>query len=443
MLRRRFIRLSSCVPAASLLGGCATRGTNAPSADGRAPSDDASRTFERALSQLTAHPPPLPPPPAAFASRRERAGALLNKHECAALVITPSTNLRYFAGFSWWLSERFLAWVLIPGQTPLLVVPAFERGRVEERLAHAQTPADVVIWREHQDPVVVLQQALQTRGVASGKLAVDPACPLRFAAALVRVFGQPQVVNAAPITDGLRSVKSEHELRCLRAANAITLDALRFVFAQLRPGLSSSTIGAWVKRAQVQLGGEHPWALSLVGPAAAFPHGTAEPGILDDGVGLLIDTGIAVHGYQSDLSRTVLFRKDGATTQTAAIDTFLSTHALVREAQARALKAIAPKVSPAHVDNIARAFLSANGFGPSDRFFTHRLGHGIGLDGHEAPYLVGGNQTPFVVGNTASCEPGVYVKGAYGIRVEDIFVVTPSGAETLGPPQTGPFVEDV
>lgn len=431
--RRRILKLSSCAPAAAWLGGCkTTRSQTAPVSP-----------FERALSHRDALPLPAPPPPSEFEARVKNAERLLAERKWTALVITPSTNLRYFAGISWWLSERFFAWVLIPGQTPFLVVPAFERGRAEEKRDAAQTPADVVTWREHQDPADVLQQALRSRGAADGVIALDPNCPLHFASPLIAGFGPTNVVNAAPVTDALRAVKSEYELSCLTAANAITLDALRLVFAQLRPGLSSTTIGDWIKRAQRHLGGTQPWALSLVGPAAAYPHGTKEPGILDDGVGLLIDTGISVHGYQSDLTRTVLFRKEGASLANAAVDRFLAAHELVRAAQKKALDAIKPGTSPANADAVARTFLDANGYGPGDRFFTHRLGHGIGLDGHEAPYLVGNNAAPFVEGNTASCEPGVYVTGEFGIRVEDIFVVTQNGAKTLGPPQSGPFVEDV
>ena len=418
--------------------------TMAPQSKASAPTS----AFDEALA--AAEQTPLPPPPnaAEFERRVQHAREQLRAQNAAALIVTPSTNLRYFTGVSWWLSERFFAWVLPVDDSPFVVVPAFELSRAEERFAATGVAVRTVCWREHEDPFALVAKTLGvenagTANLGGGNVIVDPMAPLRFASGLRRTLGRDRTQVASNIIDALRAVKSDVEIACLRAANTITLRALRLTFAHLETGMTSTEVGQRVARAQQVLGGEDPWVLSLVGAAAAFPHGTKQAHVVKPGTGILVDTGISVHGYQSDLTRTVVFGTPDDAADAPRYARFIYAHHRVREAQTLALAAIAPGVAASHVDTVARKHLEAHGYGPGDKFFTHRLGHGIGLDGHEAPYLVGNNGAPLGVGNTASCEPGVYVPGEFGVRLEDIFVVTATGAKSLVPPQRGPFVDDV
>jgi len=228
----------------------------------------------------------------------------------------------------------------------------------------------------------------------------------------------------------LRGRKDEHELRILRLASELTQQALGVVAALVRPGMSAGEIQQLVQSAQRRLGLGGIWDLTLVGEAAAYPHGGTASRVLAPGDFLLIDTGGTLHGYQSDTTRT--WCPEG--TPSAEAERAWNT---VRDAQRRAFDAIRPGVACAEVDRAARRVMEQAGYGGGYETFTHRLGHGIGMQGHEDPYFDGGSAVRLAPGMTLSNEPGIYVYGSFGVRIEDIVVVTDGGADHFGTWQEG------
>ena len=339
-----------------------------------------------------------------------------------AIFVAPGTSLYYFTGIRWWPSERLLALLLPRAGDPVFVCPAFEEGRLREQ---SRFPADVRVWQEDESPTKLAAQALADRGIRTGRVAVDETTYFTFFDHFRSAAANVEYVSADPITAGCRSTKSQHELELMRLACEATCDVFRAVFSSLREGMTQAEVGGLVEAgfSRMNLRGD---ALVLFGPSAALPHGTVKPQSLKEGDVVLIDGGCKLEGYSSDITRTGIFGKP--------TDKMLRAYDLVRGAQITALEAARNGKLSGTVDDAARAVITNGGYGPDYKFFTHRLGHGIGLDGHEHPYLVRGSKTVLSPGMTFSNEPGIYVPGAFGIRCEDDMVITAdSPAQILSP----------
>ena len=336
-----------------------------------------------------------------------------------ALYITPGTSLFYFAGIRWWPSERILAF-LVPRQgDPFLVCPAFEEGRLREQL---HSPIEIRTWQEDDSPFAVAAKGLVDRGVTQGQVGVEETTRYTFFDRMRLAAPSLNFVSADPITIGCRAQKSPHELEFMRLACAATFDVYKALFASLKEGLTQRQVGGLLEQGFEKMGlqGE---ALVLFGPSAALPHGTREEQILREGMGVLIDGGTQIEGYPSDITRTGVLGKPTEKLQRA--------FEIVRGAQDAALAAAVAGHECGSVDDAARKVITDAGFGPDYKFFTHRLGHGIGLDEHEWPYLVRGNKTILKPNMTFSNEPGIYVVGEYGLRCEDDMVIAESGPAQL------------
>jgi Xaa-Pro dipeptidase len=260
------------------------------------------------------------------------------------------------------------------------------------------------------------------------RVLVEPQMRYVFADRLGEEFGplaRERVSSGRQVVHELRTVKDEHELALLARANELTQTAIAAVAATLEPGLDGGEIGARMDLAHKKLGMRSPWNLSLVGPAAALPHGESTPRKLQNGDVLLIDTGASLHGYQSDITRTWIFG-DAPNVEAERV------WQCVRDTQRAAIDAIKPGVEARTIDALARSFVASRGFDGGYREFTHRLGHGIGLEGHEDPYFDGGDRTLLRPGMTLSVEPGLYFEGRFGVRIEDIIAVTDAGARVFG-----------
>jgi Xaa-Pro dipeptidase len=223
----------------------------------------------------------------------------------------------------------------------------------------------------------------------------------------------------------LRGRKDARELELMRAASELTQRAIRAVAERLRPGLTDHELGRWITFAQERLGLRNAWVLPLLGPSAAYPHGEPEGRKLEAGTSILVDTGGELFGYQSDITRSWSF---GAPREPE----FVRAWGVVKAAQAAAFERIAPGVQCREIDRAARAAIEAAGYPGGYTVFGHRLGHGIGLQGHEEPYFDGGSEVVLEPGMTFSDEPGIYLAGRLGVRLEDIVVVTQSGADVFG-----------
>jgi Xaa-Pro dipeptidase len=352
-------------------------------------------------------------------SRIARAQAILGETGLDALVLASGSSLEYFTGATWGLSERFFGMVLGREGAPIWVTPAFEKERALEQV---QVGDDVRPWEEHESPYALLAAALRDRK-ATARIAIEDTVPFVFADGLGQALPTARLVSGTPVTAGCRMVKDVHEVALMRRASEITVRAHRAVFASLREGMTQGDASALSREAHKRLG-VTGGSLVLFGPDAAFPHGTRKPRALRAGDVVLIDGGGSLHGYASDITRTMVFGGKPTDRQRLVFD-------LVRRAQEAAFKAARPGAPCEAIDAAARRVVDEGGFGPGYRAFTHRLGHGIGLDGHEHPYMVRGNALALRPGMTFTNEPGIYLQGEMGIRHEDVMVVSEDGAENL------------
>jgi Xaa-Pro dipeptidase len=336
-----------------------------------------------------------------------------------ALFFVPGTSLYYFTGIRWGVSERLLGLIVPRTRAPVLVVPAFEEGRLHEKLGF---PIEVRVWQEDESPTKIAAEALAERGVRTGRLGVEETAAFTFFDHLRAAAPGFECVSADALTIACRGRKSEHELELMRLACEATCDAFRAVFASLKEGMSQDEIGQLVEAGFSKMG-LHGGALVLLGASAALPHGTVQHQRLKEGDVVLIDGGCAVDSYQSDVTRTGVFGKPS--------EKVARVYEIARKAQDAALDAARKGKFSGTVDDAARKVITDAGYGPGYKFFTHRLGHGIGLDGHEHPYLVRGSNTVLEPGMTFSNEPGIYIPGEFGLRCEDDMVIATDGPARL------------
>jgi Xaa-Pro dipeptidase len=346
-----------------------------------------------------------------------------------ALYVTPGTSLAYFTGIRWGLSERIVALLLPREGEPVMVCPGFEEGRLRENL---RWPIEVRVWQEDESPYALAAKWISDRGIRAGRVGVEETTRYAFFDGLRRAAPTLEYGSADAVTVGCRAQKSAHEIELMRLACEATFDVYRATFASLREGMSQRIVGEMISRGYEKMG-LSGYSIVLFGAAAALPHGTREEQILREGVGVLIDGGTTVEGYQSDVTRTSALGKPS--------EKLARAFEVVRAAQDAALAAATAGRECGSVDDAARKVVTDAGFGPGYKYFTHRLGHGMGLDGHEWPYLVRGNRTIMKAGMTFSNEPGIYVPGEYGVRCEDDMVISESGGAKLLTPSFAPSLE--
>jgi Xaa-Pro dipeptidase len=356
-----------------------------------------------------------------YLARQEQARRLMKDNAIDAIFVEGGTTLSYFTGLHWWLSERLFAMVLPQRGDPFFVSPAFEEGRAREKLGRE---VKFYTWQEHEKPIERIRQGLQDRGLLNATLGIEETTRYYAIEQLQQRLPTLKLRSATPVTAGCRSVKSAHEVALMQVANDITAQVYRELQRQLREGMGERELGAILASLYGEFGVEGD-ALVLFGEASAYPHGLTRDVKLEQGDVVLIDGGCSVEGYGSDITRTMALGKPS--------DKARRIFDIVRGAQDAALKAARPGVPAEKVDAAARSYIADHGYGPGYKYFTHRLGHGIGMDGHEWFYLVGGNTRPLAPGNMFSNEPGIYIVGEFGIRTEDEMLITDDGARLLLP----------
>jgi Xaa-Pro dipeptidase len=418
MERREFLQRTAFAGGAAVLGLTPSASlANELSRSHHADSPDAT----------TSYAPPDKPAPiseAERALRRAKAQLLMGELGYSAMLIEPGANMTYFAGIDWGRSERLFAFILPQKGKPVVISPAFEQQRAEDQVGGR---FDVRVWQEDQSPEALIAGVFKDWGISTGKVAID-------GSARTFVYNEMALANPAlsfgtaeAITNACRGVKSAHEIDIMRYANRITLDVYRDAVKTLRLGMTQAELAKNVSDGFAELGYQGG-ALVLFGESSAYPHGLPHPRTLAENQVVLIDGGASVNGYQSDMTRMVVFGK--------ASPEALKVFDVVHEAQRAAHAFAAPGKKCGEVDAVARKVVTDAGYGPDYRTFGHRVGHGIGLEGHEWPYLVRGSQIVLQPGMTFSDEPGIYQYGKFGIRLEDIMAITESGAEMLTPTQT-------
>jgi Xaa-Pro dipeptidase len=407
--RRSFIKTGSISLAALGLPRIA-KGAPAPATSPGTPAQE--------LKNLVAGVKPLDPED--YAARLDKARRLLAANKLDAVFIGGGTNLLYFTKVPWWLSERVFGVVLSLKKDPIWVCPAFEAPRAKELVPAGQ---EIRTWEEHENPYATIGGVLKDIGAATGRLGTAPDLRAFEVHGLRRTLATAEVVDGAPVTEGCRGTKTAKEIAYLDLANRITKLAYREGFKTLHEGMTTRDLAGAIAAATQKLGSTGGGGPQF-GPNTAFPHGSQVPRTLQRGDPVLVDGGCSVEGYRSDVTRTVVLGKP--------TDMQRRVWDIVRKAQIAALKAARPGATCESVDAAARKVIEDAGYGPGYKYFAHRLGHGIGMDGHEYPYLVKGNTLKIEPGMTFSNEPGIYIYGEFGVRTEDCMVVTEDGARHLG-----------
>jgi Xaa-Pro dipeptidase len=400
MQRRAFLTAAAAAGAASALTPVGARAVTGPPG----------------LRPMTAGATPI-----SADERRARVAKLqrlMVEQGVGALIVESGPSLDYFTGVQWWRSERTTA-AVIPARGDLVIVtPAFEEPSVRETLAVA---GDVRPWNEHESPFERIVQALRDRGVASGPIAFEATTRLFIVDGVRQASNAYSVVSGDGLVRACRMIKSPAELALMQTANAIMLEAIRHARAATRPGMSPSEISELIGAATTALGGGWDGGLVLLNEASAYPHGSHQKQTVREGSVVLIDVTCTVHGYTSDISRTWIV---GAPTarQRKVWET-------VKHGQEIALQTARVGAPVGSIDDAVRGFYEKAGWGPGYHLpgLSHRTGHGIGLDVHESPYLVHGDATPLEPGMCFSDEPGLYIPGEFGVRLEDCWHMTEAG----------------
>jgi len=364
------------------------------------------------------------------AARQEKARQLMRENNLSAILLAQGTSLAYFTGIRWEGGERLFAMVLPAQGEAFYVSPAFEEGRAREQIAQGpdgskpSSSSDVRIWQEDENPYTRVAQGLSDRGIASGTVGVEETMKFLFSDNLKKAAPSATFTSATPVTAGCRMIKSRHEIELMRLAAKVTLAAYEATYRSLKVGMTQRDVGDLLETAHRRLGFEGG-AEVQVGEFSSFPHGSIAPQGIQESAIVMIDGGCSVEGYRSDITRTFVLGK--------ASDKMKQVFDIVHRAQSAALAAAKPGVEAGSVDAAARKIIAEASFGPDYKYFTHRLGHGMGMDGHEWPYLVRGNSTKLQPEMTFSDEPGIYIRGEFGIRLEDDMHIMEAGAELFTP----------
>ena len=403
-----------------------------------------------AAGESSADCQPLPPAIARLASlkdqaqpitiqersdRQEKGRQLMQANRMDAILLMAGASLRYFAGIEWWESERMLAMVLPSKGDPFFVCPAFEHDRVEEQLANSPQShsADIRVWQEDESPYQLLADGLRDAGISTGALGMEESIRFVFSDAIARSSPQVKIVSATPVTAGCRAIKSPRELALMRLACKATITVYEAVYKSLREGMTAAAVSLLVSRAYDKIGFRGEADVSIAANSSS-PHGSRVQQVVREGSVILLDDGCQVEGYTSDITRTFVLGKPS--------DKMKRVFDIVYRAQSAALAGARPGETCESVDAAARKVITDAGFGPDYKYFPHRVGHGIGLTMHEWPYLVRGNTMKLEPNMVFSDEPGIYIPGEFGIRLEDDMHITEDGAELFtrqSPSLTDPF----
>jgi Xaa-Pro dipeptidase len=308
---------------------------------------------------------------------------------------------------------------------PVIVTPFFEEPSIRQSLG---VPADVRVWQEDEDPLALVAEALRQAGGATSAIGIEETVRFFISDGLARRVPQARIASANPVVRACRMVKTATEIALMQAASDVTLAAQRWAWQRIRAGMTPGDIAALIDAATAALGGKASDGLVLLGEASAYPHGSAKPQAVREGEVVLIDCGCSVGGYASDISRSFVFGR--------VPDDVRRVWDIVAEGQQRALAAAQLGTPAGAVDDAARAFYESKGFGPRYQLpgLSHRTGHGIGMDGHEPVNLVHNEATPLAPGMCFSNEPGLYLPGRFGIRLEDCFHMTDAGPQWFSTP---------
>ncbi len=367
--------------------------------------------------------------PISVAERKARIAKLQDNMQAAgiaALIIEPGSSMVYFSGVRWWRSER-LTCLVIPAEGDIAVVtPYFEEPSVRESLTFGD---DVRPWHEHESPSRLVANIIHDRGFGKGKIAFEGTVRFFVQNDIMHSLGSDyEMVSGRAVVNSCRMYKSKHEIALMRKASDVTLRAYAHTHSKLEVGMSKDDISAIMTAAQTALGGATEFAMALIGEASAYPHGSRKTKTLAEGDILLMDCGAEVHDYESDISRTFVIGEPNKKQR--------DVWNTVRKGQQIAFETAQIGAEAGTVDDAVRAYYESLGYGPGYKTpgLSHRTGHGIGMDGHELVNFVHGESTQLASGMCFSNEPGIYIYGEFGVRLEDCIYMTDSGPKWFTEP---------
>ncbi len=350
---------------------------------------------------------------------RQRAQELidrLRRDGFDALLLFPGPNIGYYTGFNIGLSERLAAALLPMEGKPLFIVNELEG----ELRGMKPWFTDKVTWREQEDPVKLLADTIRNRGLSEAKIGIPEEAPWGWVNKLHAALPDAKLIDASEYLGHIRMIKISQELEWISEACHIADEALENGFKHLHTGMTESELSDLLTFEMRRLGGGETFIGVLFGERAALPHGEPSDRRLAPGDAVLVDMGCTVHGYWSDITRTVFYGEPS--------EEHINIYKTVLEANKAAFGAIEPGVTCESVDEAARKVIEDAGYG---KYFIHRLGHGVGLQIHEPPYIVRNNKQKLEPGMVFSDEPGIYIVGDIGVRVEDTVACTKAGCERL------------
>jgi Xaa-Pro dipeptidase len=384
--------------------------------------------LDRLLAQAAAELPAIPIPPAITTAERlqriAKARSLMARHGIDAILVEAGPSLDYFTGVQWWRSERLTA-ALIPAHgDPIIVTPFFEKPSIAESLS---IPAEIRTWNEDEEPLKLVADFLRARRVRT--VGFEETDRFFILDRLKQQLPALRIVSGNPVVRGCRMIKSPTELALMQAANEIMLASLRYAAERTREGMGAADVDALIAAAHKHYGSAYDGGLVLIGEASAYPHGSKKPHPVQRGDIVLMDCTSAVHGYQADITRTYVFGADPTAEQRKLWDQ-------VHRGQQIAIQTARVGLPAGAVDDAVRRTYERWGFGPGYRLpgLPHRTGHGIGMEVHEPIYLVHGEMTPLAPGMCFSDEPGLYIPGKFGVRIEDCWHVTADGPKFFTQP---------
>jgi Xaa-Pro dipeptidase len=384
-----------------------------------------------AVNQATDIKPITLPPPIGKEERLRRlarAQELMAANDIGAIIVESGPSLDYFTGVQWWRSERLTGTVIPAKGDPIIVTPFFEKPSVEESLG---IPAEIRTWNEHDEPLKLVADFLRESGVAGARISMEETNRYFILDRLTQQLPSAHMVTANPVVRGCRMIKSDAEIALMQAAADIMAASLRYAGERTREGMTPADINAMIVSANQAMGSTSDGGLVLIGEASAYPHGSKQATMVKRGEIVLLDCTCAVHGYQADISRTFVFG-DPTAEQRKVWDQ-------VHRGQQIAFAAAKLGVPAGSVDDAVRRTYESWGYGPGYKLpgTSHRTGHGIGMEVHEPVNLVHGETTPLAAGMCFSDEPGIYIPGKFGVRMEDCFHMTAAGPRYFSdPPRT-------
>lgn len=385
------------------------------------------RVFAKAAAELPKITLPPPISTEERVRRLARARELMQAAGIGAVLVESGPSLDYYTGIQWWRSERLTAAVIPASGDPIIVTPFFERPSIAEML---KVPAEIRTWNEDEEPLKIVADFLKERGAAAAPMGFEETDRFWIMDRLKRQLPGAAIVSANPVVRAQRMIKTPAELALMQSANDITAASLRYAGERTREGMTAADIDAMIAAAHKKLGGAYDGGLVLVGEASAYPHGSKIPHVVKRGEVVLLDCGCSVHGYQSDISRTYVLGD--------APPEVRKVYDQVSRGQAIAIATAKIGAPAGTVDDAVRHAYESWGYGPGYRLpgTPHRTGHGIGMEGHEPVNLVHGETTPLAAGMCFSDEPGIYLPGKFGVRIEDCWHLTEAGPKFFSQPPT-------